>query len=96
MNVFPIPARNSVSFSLAISGLEAPDRIYLEIFDAKGAKIGDLAEQNDLRRIGEHILQYDTSGLAPGTYFYRIYAETATGAMFTGDDSLEGKFIIVN
>ena len=97
VKVYPSPARTYVVFDFTLSGLSAPDELHIDIFGSNGVFIQDLAESRpELYLIGQHKLIWDTSALPAGTYFYTISAMMNDGTKFTGDDSLKGKFTIVN
>ena len=97
VKVYPTPARTYVVFDFTLSGLAAPDEMHIDIFGSNGMFIQDIAEgRPELYYIGAHKLIWDTTALPAGTYFYSISATMADGTKFTGDDSLKGKFTIVN
>jgi subtilisin-like proprotein convertase family protein len=68
--VYPNPLSNSASF---IFSLSKKQKVLLQIFDARGKLVSELA--NEIRTGGDHILKLDATGLSEGIYHYHFKTE---------------------
>jgi hypothetical protein len=66
---YPNPFNYSTTISYALAG---PSEIRLEIFDVLGKRVRVVDHGH--KSMGEYEIQFDATGLAPGTYFYSLSA----------------------
>lgn len=66
---FPNPTRDKTTMKFALA---TPARACIEVFDTAGRKIASVAD--GAYESGEHAVTFDTAGLAPGVYVYRLEA----------------------
>ncbi len=67
---YPNPFSGETTFRFA---LPSPEDVTVEVYDILGRRVDRLID-NETMRAGVHRVTFDGTGLASGTYFYRIWA----------------------
>ncbi len=72
---FPNPFRSTTQITFT---LDAPGRVTLSVYDVQGRRVAQVLDGAE-RSAGRHVVPFDASGLASGSYLYRLEVTAAGG-----------------